>query len=83
MSPARNLCAGRYSALRDIASRDFTIARENDIVFDVIQRMWRHKAVMALVVRGTGMPRAADVIGVVTKEHVADSVANSVKIYPA
>jgi chloride channel protein, CIC family len=69
-------------ALADIASREFTIAREDDIVFDVIQRMWRRGAAMALVVRGRGVPRPADVAGVITKEHVADSVANSVKIYP-
>ncbi len=80
----RQASAGAASriALRDIASRDFTIAREDDIVADVIQRIWRRNAVMALVVRGRGVPRPADVAGVITKEHVADSVANSVKIYP-
>jgi CIC family chloride channel protein len=69
--------------LRDIASRDFTIVRENDVVFDVIQRIWRKQAAMALVVRGVGVPRPSDVVGVITKEHVADSVASSVKMYPA
>jgi chloride channel protein, CIC family len=70
------------ATLRDIASREFTFVRENDIVFDVIQRIWRKHAVMALVVRGSGVPRPADVVGVITKEHVADSVASSVKMYP-
>ena len=37
---------------------------------------------MALVVRGRGVPRPGDVAGVITKEHVADSVASSVKMYP-
>jgi chloride channel protein, CIC family len=68
--------------MRDIASRNFTVVREDDIVFDVIQRMWRKRAMMALVVPGKGVPRPANVAGVITKEHVADSVANSVKIYP-
>jgi CIC family chloride channel protein len=67
----------------DIASRNFTIVREDDIVFDVIQRVWRKRAVMALVVRGRGIPRPENVMGVITKEHVADSVASSVKVYPA
>ena len=31
----------------------------------------------------TGVPRAADVIGVITKEHIADSVAESIKPYAA
>ncbi|MEZ5832575.1 MAG: chloride channel protein [Dongiaceae bacterium] len=74
--------AGSGAALRELASRNFTIVREDDIVFDVIQRMWRRHATMALVTRNRGVPRPADVAGVITKEHVADSVANSVKVYP-
>jgi chloride channel protein, CIC family len=68
--------------LADIASRNFTIVREDDIAFDVIQRLWRKQAIMALVVRGGGVPRPSSVVGVITKEHVADSVASSVKVYP-
>ena len=44
--------------------------------------MWRRDAIMAVVVRGRGVPRGSDVAGVITKEHVADSVADSVKAYP-
>jgi CIC family chloride channel protein len=69
-------------ALRDIASRDFAIVRENDIVFDVIRRISRRRVTMALVVRGRGVPRPEDIAGVITKEHVADSVATSVQVYP-
>jgi CIC family chloride channel protein len=68
--------------LRDIASRDYTIVREDDVVFDVIQRMWRKRATMALVMRGRGVPRGEDVAGVITKEHVADSVASTIEVYP-
>ena len=32
---------------------NFTVVREDDVAFDVIQRMWRKQAMMALVVRGT------------------------------
>ena len=74
---------GAYSGvkLRDVADRHFTIAREDDIAFNVIGRMWRRRAKMALVVKGTGTPRGEDVVGVITKEHIADSVAASVKDY--
>jgi CIC family chloride channel protein len=66
-----------------IAHRDFTVAREDDIMFDVINRMRRHNASMAIVMRGRRrIPRADDVAGVITKEHVADSVAESVRAYP-
>ena len=68
--------------LGTLASRRFTIVREDDIVFDAIRRIWRKQAVMAVVVRGRSVPRPADVAGVITKEHVADSVASSVKVYP-
>jgi CIC family chloride channel protein len=68
--------------LRDLASRRFTIVREDDIVFDVIRRMWRRQAMMALVVRGSGVPRPGSIAGVITKEHVAESVASSIKDYP-
>ena len=70
--------------LGDVARKDFTIARENDVLFDVIQRMWRRNATMAVVVSGTAkIPRADHVIGIVSKEHVADSVADSLKGYGA
>jgi CIC family chloride channel protein len=69
-------------SLRDVASRNFTVVRENETAFDVIRRMWRRGAIMAVVVRGHGVPRGSDVAGVITKEHVADSVADSIKTYP-
>ncbi len=62
-------------------SRDFTIAREDDIAFDVIERMWRKGGAMAVVVAGKGVPNGADVRGIISKEHIADSVADSVKGY--
>jgi len=67
--------------LGDVAQRDFTIAREDDIAFEVIKRMWRRGGAMAVVVAGKGIPTEADVKGVITKEHVADSVADNIKSY--
>ena len=74
---------GAYTgvSLGSVASETFTIVHENDIMFDVIQRFWRKNASMIVVVRGTGAPRASDVVGVITKEHIADSVADSVRPY--
>jgi CIC family chloride channel protein len=69
--------------LGDVASRNFTVVGEDETAFDVIRRIWRRNAIMAVVVRGRrGVPRGTDVAGVITKEHVADSVADSVKAYP-
>jgi CIC family chloride channel protein len=67
--------------LGDIVQPNFTVAREEDIVFDVIDRMWRRRAAMAIVTKAKGRPRVRDIIGVISKEHIADSVAESVKPY--
>jgi CIC family chloride channel protein len=68
--------------LGDVANRNFVVVGEDDVVFDVIKRLWRKGGVMAVVISGHGVPRGGDVVGVITKEHVADSVASSVKMYP-
>jgi chloride channel protein, CIC family len=65
--------------LGDVAQRNFTIAREDDIMFDVVHRMARRDAAMAVVVKAKSRGRPADVLGVVSKEDVADSVAESIK----
>ncbi len=78
--------AGADIAFGDVASRDFTLAREDDAAFDVIKRMWRRHALMAIVVRsndgGYRLPRPSDIVGVISKEHVADAVAGSIQVYP-
>jgi len=81
----RHASADARSAITmgDIASRDFIVVGEQDIMYEVIERMWREQAVMAVVARGSGVPRPADVVGVISKEHVADSVAESIAIYPS
>jgi CIC family chloride channel protein len=70
----------------DVANHRFTIVRERDVAFDVINRLWRKNGVMALVVRGDNprfhVPRPADIVGVITKEHVADAVAAGIQTYP-
>lgn len=68
--------------LGELASRAYTIAHADDIMFEVIEDIWHRNAVMALVIRDHAAPTPADIVGVITKEHVADSVANSVKFYP-
>lgn len=67
--------------LDDVASREFIIAHEEDIMFGVIGDMWRRGAMMVVVVSGNGEALACNVLGVITKEHVADSVALSVRPY--
>ncbi len=73
-----------YSGVRlgDIAQKNFTVARAQDVVFDVVERMWRRSASMAIVTKGAGrLPRATHVVGMISKEHIADSVADSIRPY--
>jgi chloride channel protein, CIC family len=75
---------GAYSGVRlgDIAQKNFTVSRAEDVVFDVVERMWRRGASMSIVTKGAGrLPRANHVVGMISKEHIADSVADSVRPY--
>jgi chloride channel protein, CIC family len=65
--------------LGDLARPNFTIVREAEVAFDVITTMWDRNATMAIVVSHDGGTER--VLGVVTKEHVADTVARSIRIY--
>jgi CIC family chloride channel protein len=66
--------------LGDLVQPRFTIVRETEVAFDVITTMWNRNAAMAIVVSHDGGTER--VLGVVTKEHVADTVARSIQIYP-
>jgi CIC family chloride channel protein len=74
--------AGASVPMGALAQRNFTIVRKNAVVFDVIARLWRRRAVMGVVFDGAVRPRRDNVVGVVTKEHIADEVASSVRMYP-
>ena len=66
--------------LGDLMDTNFIIVRQAEVAFDVITSMWDRKASMAIVVSEEG--GTEHVLGVITKEHVADTVARSVQIYP-
>jgi CIC family chloride channel protein len=67
--------------LGDVAQKNFIIAGADEIAFDVIDHMWREGAAMAVVVHNQAKARAEDVRGIISKEHVADSVAESIRPY--
>jgi chloride channel protein, CIC family len=58
---------------------NFTIARESDIMFDVVQRITRRDAVMAIVIKDRSRGRPADVVGIISKDQIAESVGASIK----
>jgi CIC family chloride channel protein len=73
---------GTDVTLGELARATFTIAREREAAFDVIGAMWTRAATMAVVIREDAPPLAGNVLGVITKEQIADAVASSIRIYP-
>jgi len=64
--------------LARLRHRRFIVARGDDVMFAVINRMNRRGAETAVVVDGSHrVPRAGDVIGVITRDAIAESVARS------
>jgi len=76
---------GAYTGLTlgEVAITNFTVAHQEDVMFNVIGEMSRRNAAMVIVSRTVGLPRASDVAGLITKEHIADSVSESISSYAA
>ncbi len=63
-----------------LAHRRFIVAHEETVMHDILKRMARHGSDAVLVVgRSRGVPRVADVHGVIAKQQIADSVLESVQ----
>lgn len=65
-----------------LAQRNFIVVQEKDVAFNVISRLSKQHAVMAIVVGRQDGPDPFRVLGVIAKEHIADSVAGSIRIFP-
>ncbi len=74
--------AGADVTLGELARRDYTFVREDSATFDVIVRMRRKSASMALVLPAGTPTDKRQILGVITKEHIADNVAGSISLYP-
>lgn len=70
------------ASMAELAVRNFILVKGNSVVFDLMARLWRRRAVMAVVMDSSNRAAPERVIGVITKEHIADEVASSVRIYP-
>lgn len=66
----------------ELAHRRYTLVRENAAAFEVVTRMRRRGATMALVIPRSGFPSAPRVLGVITNEHIAEALASSIELYP-
>lgn len=66
----------------ELAQRNFIVVTQHEIAFRVISRLWKQHAAMAVVVEQDDAHAPVRVLGVIAKEHVADSVASSIRIFP-
>jgi CIC family chloride channel protein len=58
----------------DFVEKRTVVCRDVDLLSLVLARLKRHRAGAAIVFTGTRRPRAADVVGVITKRAIADAV---------
>jgi CIC family chloride channel protein len=77
------LCLARGAPempISSIAHRRFVVAHGETVMHDILHRMGRHRSDVVLVVgRRVGVPRVSDVRGVIAKQHIADSVLESLQ----
>ena len=74
--------AGADVTLGELARQNFAVVRESTAAFDVIASMSGQSAVMALVIPDGGSLSPDRILGVITREQIADSVASSIGLYP-
>jgi predicted transcriptional regulator len=64
--------------LSDLTHQPYSLARKSDVMFDVIKRMSRKGSRLALVYdRGHRIPHVSDILGYVTNNDIAQSMAHS------
>jgi CIC family chloride channel protein len=81
LDPGFKLWQARDAAatLGDVARDDYTLARPTDIMAEVISRVARRGARLAIVVRPRGrVPRAGDIAGFIALETMGESVVDTV-----
>jgi chloride channel protein, CIC family len=61
----------------DFVEKRIVVCRDVDLLSLVLARLKRHRAGAAIVFKGAHRPRAADVVGVITKRAIADAVIDT------
>lgn len=64
----------------DLAHQDYTLVRETDAVFQVMQALSRKSAQVAIIVDKIASPGPKRVLGIITKDQVGAAVMDSMRI---
>jgi CBS domain containing-hemolysin-like protein len=67
--------------MSDIVSKRYIIVHKNDVVFNVIARMKEKKSPMALVSSNKECTTISDVVGIITKEEIAEAAAEQAELF--
>jgi CIC family chloride channel protein len=73
-------CAAKIP-LRHVVQHSFIIVREDDMLFSIMTRMARNGASAAIVTTGSDLPYVSHISGIITRERIADSIAQSILPY--
>jgi chloride channel protein, CIC family len=73
--------AAQGVTLGELAQNDFIVVKETDAMYGVISGMTKQRAGTAVVVGVDAIAGLESVLGVITKDFIADSVAGSVELY--
>ncbi len=63
--------------VEDFMEHSMVLVRDTDLMSRALARLKRHRAGAAIVYSGSGRPQAKDVVGVLTKRAIADTVINN------
>ena len=73
--------AAKDITMGELAQSEFVTVSNTDATFDVIRKMSAARAIAAVVVGGGSDSESDAVVGVITKDYIADAVSGSVEIF--
>lgn len=78
--PEKTILPQGTQTLADIATRDFILINQKDVSHKIIRQMWENNASVAIVIShdNDSQPLGKDVVGVITKAQLADSMTSTV-----
>ncbi len=68
--------------LGSLIGTPFVVVRDADVALDVIRAMSRAAAAIAIVLAPESAAEPGTVLGVITREHIGDTVVRNVQLYP-
>ncbi len=65
----------------EVMSAEYVVAKENDVLFNIIGKMRKRRCPTALVTLNGKCASISDVVGIITKEEIAEAAADQVELF--